>query len=192
MPKRLINKNIDIYNYPNELEDNLGSISLGDLHGNAIKLIHFLFRHKIIKFKREICNFHEAYQQFVTIYEQYDDIVQEYLEIRTLLQLIQIKITNAKQRILDIDKKISLVTDNQKELSQSLLQLKKLVEANLQIAKINSADLEEKLSRLKARLPSCIERFNKFMEQIEIYDIKTLIRLLGDEVADRGVVIILL
>ncbi|HEO1338507.1 TPA: type IV secretion protein Dot, partial [Legionella pneumophila] len=66
MPKRLINKNIDIYNYPNELEDNLGSISLGDLHGNAIKLIHFLFRHKIIKFKREICNFHEAYQQFVT------------------------------------------------------------------------------------------------------------------------------
>ncbi|HAU2069655.1 TPA: type IV secretion protein Dot, partial [Legionella pneumophila] len=161
MPKRLINKNIDIYNYPNELEDNLGSISLGDLHGNAIKLIHFLFRHKIIKFKREICNFHEAYQQFVTIYEQYDDIVQEYLEIRTLLQLIQIKITNAKQRILDIDKKISLVTDNQKELSQSLLQLKKLVEANLQIAKINSADLEEKLSRLKARLPSCIERFNK-------------------------------
>ncbi|HAU1319411.1 TPA: type IV secretion protein Dot [Legionella pneumophila] len=186
MPKRLINKNIDIYNYPNELEDNLGSISLGDLHGNAIKLIHFLFRHKIIKFKRGISNFHEAYQQFVTIYEQYDDIVQEYLEIRTLLQLIQIKITNAKQRILDIDKKISLIADNEQELSQSLLQLKKPVEANLQIAEINNADLEEKLSRLKARLPSCIERFNKFMEQIEIYDIKTLIRLLGDEVADRG------
>ncbi|HHS7962876.1 TPA: Dot/Icm T4SS effector WipA, partial [Legionella pneumophila] len=134
MPKRLINKNIDIYNYPNEFEDNLGSISLGDLHGNAIKLIHFLFRHKIIKFKTEIINFHEAYQQFVTIYEQYDDMVQEYLEIRTLLQLIQIKITNAQQRILDIEQKLSLATDHQKEFSQSLLQLKKPIEANLQMA----------------------------------------------------------
>ncbi|HAT8178827.1 TPA: type IV secretion protein Dot [Legionella pneumophila] len=186
MPKRLINKNIDIYSYPNELEDNLGSISLGDLHGNSIKLIHFLFRHKIIKFKREITNFQEAYQQFVTIYEQYEDIVQEYLEMRTLLQLIHTKITNAKQRILDIDKKLSLATDNENEFSQSLLQLKKQIEANLQIAETNKADLEEKISGLKARLPSCIERFNKFMAQIEINDIKMLIRLLGDEVADRG------
>lgn len=190
MPKLLINKNIDIYNYPNELEDNLGSISLGDLHGNAIKLIHFLFRHKIIKFKPEISNFHEAYQQFVTIYEQYDDIVQEYLEIRTLLQLIQIKITNAQQRILDIEQKLSLAIDHQKEFSQSLLQLKKPIEANLQMAEKSKAGLEEKLSGLKTRLPSCIERFNKFMTQIEINDIKTLVRLLGDEVADRGVVII--
>ncbi|HHT9951726.1 TPA: Dot/Icm T4SS effector WipA [Legionella pneumophila] len=186
MPKRLINKNIDIYNYPNELEDNLGSISLGDLHGNAIKLIHFLFRHKIIKFKPEISNFHEAYQQFVTIYEQYDDIVQEYLEIRTLLQLIQIKITNAQQRILDIEQKLSLAIDHQQEFSQSLLQLKKPIEANLQMAEKSKAGLEEKLSGLKTRLPSCIERFNKFMTQIEINDIKTLVRLLGDEVADRG------
>lgn len=185
MTKRLINKNIDIYSYPNELENNLGSISLGDLHGNSIKLIHFLFRHKIIKFKQEVKNIEEAYQQFVAIYELYGDLVQEYLEIRTLLQFTQVKITNAKQKILSTDKELLLEKGNGPEHSQPF-HLKKQAETNLQLAIANEVELEQKLSGLKERLSLCIEQFNQFMIKLEISDIKTAIRLIGDEVADRG------
>lgn len=186
MTKRLINKNVDIYSYPSEFENNLGSISLGDLHGNSIKLIHFLFRHKIIKFKQEVTNFQEAYQQFLTIYEQYGDIVQEYLEIRTLLQLAEVKKTNTKQKILSIDKELLLEKGIDTERSQSVSQLKKQLEVNLQTALTNEMRLEHQLTELKKKLPLCLDQFNQFMIKLEVNDIKTVLRLIGDEVADRG------
>ena len=50
MPLKLIVKVSDIYQYPVAREENQGTVTLGDLHGNALKLIHFLISHGIIDF----------------------------------------------------------------------------------------------------------------------------------------------
>lgn len=136
MVRKIIEKNIDIYYYPQEFEGNSGSITIGDLHGNAIKLLHFLLRHKIIKFKTNLADSIENYQKFVTLYEQSGDITRQYTEIYT----------NRFDRNA-----------------------------------INSA-----LQSERGILPGIIKEFNQLISQLEVVDKSVLIRLIGDEVADRG------
>ncbi|CAM2886692.1 Dot/Icm secretion system substrate [Legionella steigerwaltii] len=183
MANRLINKNVNIYKYPHELENNLGSITLGDLHGNPIKLIHFLFRYQIIQFNNEVKNVEEAYQQFVTLYEQYGEILQEYLENRLLLQFTQIKIDNAKERIANLDKQ--LLTAETLTV-QTLSQLREQTRIKLKTAEEEQKILTQKLTAPKEKLSHCVSQFNHFMSKLEVRDNQTLIRLIGDEIADRG------
>ncbi|MCW8409402.1 type IV secretion protein Dot [Legionella sp. PATHC035] len=186
MTYRLINKNVDIYKFPDELESNLGSITLGDLHGNPIKLIHFLFRHQIIQFHPKIKHVAEAYQQFVTLYEQYGALLQEYLENRTLLHYTQIKIDNAKERIANLDKQIIVVATAETQTTNTLSQLREQALIKLPAAEEEQRQLKQKLSEPKEKLAYCVSQFNEFMALLEIHDNQTLIRLIGDEVADRG------
>lgn len=186
MTYRLINKNVDIYKFPDELESNLGSLTLGDLHGNPIKLIHFLFRHQIIQFNPKIKNVEEAYQQFVTLYELYGALLQEYLENRTLLQCTQIKIDNAKERIAHLEKQIISAATAETQTPNSLSQLREQALIKLQAAEEEQRQLQQKLSEPKEKLAYCVSQFNEFMSLLEIHDNQTLIRLIGDEVADRG------
>ncbi|KTD70868.1 Dot/Icm T4SS effector Wip [Legionella tucsonensis] len=185
MTNHLINKNVDIYKYPSEFEHNLGSITLGDLHGNPIKLIHFLFRHQIIQFKDEVKNTEEAYQQFVTLYEQYGEILQEYLENRVLLQFTQVKIDNAKERIANLDKQL-IETNKETQQYQTLAQLRQQTLEKLHAAEEEQRKLKQKLSAPQNKLVDCIAQFNHFMAQLRVCDNQTIVRLLGDEIADRG------
>lgn len=138
MTNHLINKNVDIYKYPSEFEHSLGSITLGDLHGNPIKLIHFLFRQQIIRFKGEVKDIEEAYQQFVSLYEQYGEILQEYLENRTLLQLTQVKIDNTKERLANLDKQL-IEANKETQQYQTLVQLRQQT-----LEKLHTAEEEQK------------------------------------------------
>ncbi|STY31050.1 Dot/Icm secretion system substrate [Legionella wadsworthii] len=186
MTHRLVNKNIDIYKYPNELEDNLGSITLGDLHGNPIKLIHFLIRHQIVRFKNEVTNREDAYQHFVNIYGQYGEMIQDYLENRTLLQFSQIKIDNAKERITNLEKQLSLITNSELEQYKNLMQWQQQTLEKLKTAEEEQKRLKQKIKEPKEKLILCIKQFNQYMDQLEVCDNQTFIRLLGDEIADRG------
>ena len=116
--------NVDIYHYPHEFEAHSGSVTIGDLHGNAIKLLHFLLRHGVIKFKDEISEPATYYHKFVTLYDQCGDITRLYL-------------------------------DNNHD---SALQ----------------------------KLTEIIAQFNQLVSQLEIKNKSVLVRLLGDELADRG------
>ncbi|HHF7375985.1 Dot/Icm T4SS effector Wip [Legionella bozemanae] len=185
MTNHLINKNVDIYKYPSEFEHSLGSITLGDLHGNPIKLIHFLFRQQIMRFKDEVKDIEEAYQQFVSLYEQYGEILQEYLENRTLLQLTQVKIDNTKERLANLDKQL-IEGNKETQQYQTLVQLRQQTLEKLHTAEEEQKKLNQKLSEPKNKLPDCVAQFNHFMAQLEVCDNQTLVRLLGDEVADRG------
>lgn len=55
MPIKLLRENVDIYTYPVvDLEseytnDNKGEYTIGDLHGNAIKLLYFLIKQNVVK-----------------------------------------------------------------------------------------------------------------------------------------------
>jgi hypothetical protein len=186
MVSRIISKKIDIYSYPNQFEDNLGSITLGDLHGNTIKLIHFLFRHQIIKFKNEVINAADTYQQFVTVYELYGELLQKYLEHQAELKFAEIKITNIQDRLVRINNQIAstLIDDIQK--NQELLQLRQQTSNNLHLAEQNKKSIEQQLLPFKEQFRDCIEQFNQLMTKLDINDNKTLIRLIGDEVGDRG------
>lgn len=186
MAQRLINKNIDIYNYPGEFEASLGSLTLGDLHGNPIKLIHFLFRHQIIKFKNEIPNRSEAYQEFVVLYEQYGEILQEYRENSTLLQMELVKISNAEERISSIGKQLLLECNKNSEQYNSLLLLLQQTIDKIKAAQSTKALLEQKLHEPRTRLIDLLDQFNQFMAKLDINDRQVLARLIGDEVADRG------
>lgn len=186
MTRRFISKNIDIYKYPNVLEKNLGAITLGDLHGNPIKLIHILFRHQIIQFNREVTNVEEAYQQFVTLYEQFGEILEEYFENHTLLQFAQIKIDNAKERIANLEQQLLAAVNAETQTQQNLSQLREQTLLKLQAAEEEHRKLKQKLAEPKEKLSHSVSQFNHFMSQIEVRDNQTLIRLLGDEIADRG------
>ena len=61
----------DIYSFPSTLspEESGETITIGDLHGNAMKLTYFLFRHGVIAFKNSVENPAEAYEAFVDAYE---------------------------------------------------------------------------------------------------------------------------
>ncbi|VEG90919.1 Dot/Icm T4SS effector Wip [Legionella spiritensis] len=186
MSNRLINKNIDIYSYPDFLEGHSGSLTLGDLHGNTVKLLHFLFRHRIIRFKKEIANVRDAYQRFVFIYEQYGDIIEQYQENRTLLQFAQIKKANIKEKLAGIEKQLSLGVTPDRPQYQSLIHRYQQATADLQTALENEKNLQGKLLEPKDKLLHLVAQFHQFIDSLEIHDHKALIRLLGDEVSDRG------
>lgn len=186
MVNRVISKITDIYHYPNKLETNLGSLTLGDLHGNAIKLLHFLLQYQIIRFRKEVTNVEKTYEEFVTLYEHYGDILQAYLEHTTLIQFEQVKITHAKERMVNIENQLSLEENRNSQQYQSLSLLQQQIENRLKTSQANKKSLEQLHIETVKKLPPLIDQFNQFLEQLEIKDSDTLIRLIGDEVADRG------
>lgn len=186
MTSRIINKNIDIYTYPNSFETSSGSLTLGDLHGNPVKLLHILFRHQIIQFNSAVTNQQETYQQFISLYEDFGIILETYRENDTLLQLEQTKKCNTQERIESLEKKIELEIDRETEQYKSLVSAKQQLVDQLQRIKTNKQEFKRKLIESKEKLPQYVKQFNQFMSYIEIKDNKTHILLLGDEVADRG------
>jgi hypothetical protein len=186
MPSILIEKNVDIYQYPEEFEENLGSITIGDLHGNAVKLAQVLFRHKVIKFKDEVSNPAEQYNQFVKIYEKMADYVHLYDEQLHKLYDQRDKVQEYEMNIElyhQLKDKDTRTEDEEFELAD--LDITTLTDS-LQQAKRVRAAANRTISKIVADYKPMISQFNEFMNTLEIDDQKTLLRLIGDEFADRG------
>ncbi len=184
----IINKNTDIYNYPNEFEDNLGSVTVGDLHGNSVKLLHILFRHKFIQFKDEVTDVHKTYLQFVTTYEEYGELVQEYMENRTILELLNIKENNTKDALNLVTRKIAgyeLNTANNEEFFALTKNFETLTQT-LEQVRVDKIAIEQKNAEQKEKLRQLVIQFYQFIDMIRCIDNKSLFRLIGDEVSDRG------
>lgn len=107
---------------PEEIVPALGSITIGDLHGNALKLLHSLFMHGIIRFKKRIPDPIARYQKLAEVYEKIDTLLPEG----------------------DADKPT------------------------------------------QAQLVEQCQEFIHALDAIEVCSPKTLVRLIGDELADRG------
>ncbi|MBL7481280.1 Dot/Icm T4SS effector Wip [Legionella bononiensis] len=186
MTRRVINNNVDIYSIPNQLDISLGSLTLGDLHGNPIKLLYFLFRHQIIGFKKEVINKENTYQEFVTVYEHYGDLLQTYRELQITLHFIQLKITNAEERLASTENHVtSAIQHNSSQIAQWIIQKKHITE-QLQNNLNTKQSLVQQLLEQKEHCRACLNQFNHLMTTLELIDNKTLLRLIGDEIADRG------
>ena len=76
MVSHVIEKQVDIMKYPEEIEGNLGSITIGDLHGNALKLLHFYIRHGVVKFQDGV-DAKAEYQKFAELYLEHGKLVEQ-------------------------------------------------------------------------------------------------------------------
>lgn len=186
MTNRVISKTINIYDYPIEKETHLGSLTLGDLHGNAVKLLHFFFQYQIIQFKKEVSSPQKAYEEFVTLYESFGTILAEYLENATLLQFERIKIINAKERIENIKNQLSLEENKDSTQYESLVLLQQQIESRLAASQESKKNLKQLRNEIIKKVPPVLEQLNQFLNTIEIKDRQVLVRLIGDELADRG------
>ena len=188
MPHTIIHKEVNIYKYPEEFEGHLGSVTLGDLHGNTLKLLHFLLRHDVIKFKNFVADTRVAYQEFVGIYEKINTISSQCIKItRNIKELLDVSNTNSYvsrevgDRGITCQQTLESISSARNITTNSL---DEDIDPSLSPQKLIALQQEEKTA-IK-RLSSCIDRFQKFLSKIEIKDNSALVRLIGDEVADRG------
>lgn len=119
-----------IYQLPSELLTHKGSITIGDLHANVMKLIHFLMSYGVIYFPQD------AQKHYAELVQIYSDVEQLFLELSEL-----------KEEGLGLGEAFKVYG-----------------------------------SRIKDRL----DQFNNVIDLLKICDSPPLVRLIGDELADRG------
>lgn len=164
----VINDLTNIYEYPREFKTHSGSITLGDLHGNPLKLLHILFRHGIIEFNESVSDPSKYYQELVSTYERSGKITDCLGDTKAWLRMFGEALQALQaMEVRDLSQE-QVFQKTIQEAIQDKQQLETLHEENLQ-ALIDSLNF-----------------FNKFIDQLKIKDRSVLIRLIGDEVADRG------
>lgn len=256
MPNEFIRQRINDVNiekYPQAFEPHQGSLTVGDLHGNPVKLLYSLIRHQAFTFKEGV-NPEQAYDEFVALYNESGNITtingknQEeigfkirsleisaqraiegnktstsfpplsvYLEkigisavdlssegVAHINQVIDEKIkqlipaeSTLAAEISFLNKRIKENQDDPlvSEWTQKLETLTDVQNAQKRIASIvndraeiavQKANIEQLNIQVKEKFPAIIERFNAFLDQLDVARKPELIRLIGDELADRG------
>lgn len=166
---RIEKEGIDIRQYPSEAMAATAEITLGDLHGNALKLLHFLIMQGVVRFKASVKNPEAIYQRFV---QHYDAIaVQEVLYRKPHLLVGQEKHTLIMEKTQASD-------PTQKAALEE--KIKNIDEA------VKIAETPEAKEKARKILVEHSAAFISLMDSLEVLSSNTLVRLIGDEVSDRG------
>ncbi|USQ13403.1 hypothetical protein J2N86_12025 [Legionella lytica] len=186
MVNQVIQKNVDIYQYPKEFEGNSGSVTIGDLHGNAVKLLHFALRHNIVQFKANVENPEQSYASFVDVYDKMGAAVETIKNSEFTIKSKQDLIEKHQQKIArheELSAKDSRTQEEEKELASiNPEQLKGFITEKVELI----AAAKEAIDASKKMLPDLVKEFHQFLGQIEVRDKNAIVRLIGDELADRG------
>jgi hypothetical protein len=186
MPNRVIQKTVDIYQYPKEFEGNSGSVTIGDLHGNAVKLLHFALRHNVVKFKDDVTNPEQRFASFVDLYDKMGAAVEAIKDGESTIKSQQAHMERHQKKLdrhTELTAKAERTPEEDKELASiNPEQLKGFIAGNKQ--QIDEA--RQKIDDSKKILPGLVDEFHQFLGQIEVKDKKAVVRLIGDELADRG------
>lgn len=232
---------VDIEKYPTHFEPHKGSLTIGDLHANPVKLMYSLLRHGVLKFKNEETAA-EDYDDFVKLYHDsnnittyefegerpysYADLIFQISDAENKLQNaingnkyrpsfkellsgigIEIDEINDKTDLNNLREQIKETQTNIETQLKAIIhssdeeQIKKLTaeQKNAKNALNRIDEFEEQLNRLNkyksgaenlkqkiiAEFPPIKDKFNNFLSKLEVKD-KGLLRLIGDELADRG------
>ena len=188
MTQSVISKSIDIYHYPKEFEGNLGSVTLGDLHGNSVKLLHFLLRHDVVKFKDSVADPAKNYGEFVSLYTKVGIIVEDTIKSTIIankaLPLIK-KHEETIKRYNELAEKKNRSDAEENEFNDINIDNVKLW-YNEKVNQFQDAQSTIKKAQTKLKELDIVGQCNKLLEQFEVTDKDTLVRLIGDELADRG------
>jgi len=74
MTKELVEQRVDIYEYPMDVKKSRGSLTAGDMHGSALKLLRIFLGYNILKLKDEGVAPQKIYNDFADLYERSGDI----------------------------------------------------------------------------------------------------------------------
>lgn len=237
MVSHVIEKQVDIWQYPKEIEGNLGSVTIGDLHGNALKLLHFYIRHGVVKFKEGV-DAKAEYQQFADMYLEHGKLVENALRAERQIISNNTNLNGQKSALSELEKESSIFNANaslsekgkasklkkleqtfsklksKTKLSQEEKELKSDLEKEISILKLSKDEAQTReaqipreisnrqktthellqqnsenstfLANLKPELDAHLQQFTKTYSLLEVIDSNVNIRLIGDEVADRG------
>lgn len=216
MPPDLIVENVNVYQYPTDAQriPSNGDITIGDLHSNVIKFLHFLIKHNIVDFKDSsqitkydaITNFYESgfshaikIMYLLPLYEtlpplvtnsqntQNTDVIEG--SKRTRIEddasskiSEDEQIDNTKRRKAEEDNYFSNLADPQQKALVLLREFyRKTQEQTLSpeeyIAKLFGYNYWHHVPRY----------FMDLFTKLEVRDTQSTIRLIGDELSDRGV-----
>mgnify|MGYP000060594179 CR=1 FL=1 len=154
------------------------SVTIGDLHGNTLKLIHFLLREGIIGF--ESSNSEEnkqAYEELVSLYTEMENFFRDTSGEQVL---------DAKNQPINISKPPARGVEGLKNTDYIGLKVAKDRRPTLSILDKHVIKFEQSEDH-KQKYQELDRRFNEFMQKLKVNDSKTLVRFIGDGFADRGV-----
>lgn len=205
MVAELINKKeIDIHKFPTKIIPSKGDLTIGDLHGNALKLIHFCLKHRIVKFKDEV-DAQAHYQELINIYEDFATIIEPDTEIKILPKKIKmtenkiedLKLQRAFKKSPELRKQIEEAQNKLTAYKEKLKNLPSTLSSNVskifnkyKLSTNQNSEINSEASNESSRLKECLkflhDGFTKCIEKLEVIDEESLLRLIGDELADRG------
>lgn len=280
MVNHVIKERLDLYKFPKTNYPHKGdAITIGDLHGNALKLIHFLLRHNVIQFKDTVADPRKAFEEFAFFYEHSRNLVAPCFKALEEIDFNQ-HVARTKKKIIDnntaaFEEMLTIVlpeglqskevregllggasnrydffqylpsiegivktvigsyaTEQDKAISENLREnfrtiirthlaetedikpfgeklaeflpeieqtfpeivkkFKKLIDERTALMRhhntfvTNREAAEIKLNHELAKLGEIVPIFNEFMNNLEVTDRSMLVRLIGDELADRG------
>lgn len=179
MARTVVKDKVNIYKYPKSLKTvEASSLTLGDLHGNGVKFLFFLFQYQIIKFKAEVVNPKQRYKDMATDYARCYEITQIYKEFYLAREKVdEYAESSARLKVLNSRNGRNPIEEGE---------LEQLEDLNLDGLQRTHDDLFEKVQGFKSELGLIVERFRVFIVQLDVNQNQILIRLLGDELADRG------
>lgn len=172
-------KDVDIYQYPSQLDKRNGNkpvdLALGDLHANYIKLVYFLITTGVVTLPEE------KYLQLVNIYQT------------------QLKLVELLDRKIRFDKKISdfnkrIDNEKSKAISESytletqqneINKIRQWIENDTKRESQEAYDSTKEPKAYLAELGQLKQEAESILSSIEVVNGARII-LIGDELADRG------
>jgi len=186
MTRQLIEKKVDIDAYPETVEKSRGSLTGGDMHGSALRLARILFGFHVLKFNDNVLDPKEAYKRFADLYEKSGDIGLSISDLSISIKTTS-KLIEAHQRDIARYHQLSKMDSRNEAEAKELAAIDPTsLQGWLDSANANKADAERQLELATREMPEILNKFNGFIDQLEVADKEILLRLIGDELADRG------
>ena len=184
---KIVSSQIDIYSFPTAIaEETADTITIGDLHGNTIKLTYFLFRHGVITFKQSVKDPARAYEEFVEAYELAGEIAETHVQAH---RLVWGRSKDIARHSKTLAKHATLLAKTSRTAAEES-ELKRIntdrVNQWLKKAREEHDGAKIELDSCKSQLPAVLAAARLFISRLEVARRKTLVRLIGDELADRG------
>lgn len=170
-----VTQRVNIYKYPQEFMDSMGDITIGDLHANPIKLLHFLLKHNMICFSLNVTNPQEMYELFVQWYEYGYTILNHRLDTQVTYERNQER------------ERIGQTSTNEETKDTEDDKLLRLTELYRQ-ARYKTLDPNGVLAKEFGYKywKDIIGFLTDILLELKIKNIHGVIRLLGDELGDRS------
>lgn len=172
MQTKYIKRPTNIYEYPEKIRNPKGTITFGDLHGNSVKFLYSLIQNGVVSCPEK------SYLEFVNLYECYAKVIAYRFKHMENMRRMDLDIIEHENNIEFIEL-VQLDLETEKQIVSDIKEKKRIAQLELEQELNSLADKGLALGHL-------VTYFHEFCKTLEVKNNSVAIRLLGDEVADRG------